>query len=110
NHEDSRRNPVTHEQTVCHQSMVAGNSESELSKEQIDRLRLWFVPFYRELGIRPPPLPKRFAHDYHAQVEALIAAKPHVFSFSLEIPSSEILSECRRRGIVTIGTASSVEE
>jgi len=89
---------------------VAGSSEPALSKEQIDRMRLWFVPFYRELGIRPPPLPKQFAHDYHFQVEALIAAKPHVFSFALGVPSSEILSECRRRGIVTIGTASSVEE
>jgi len=33
---------------------VGGTSEPAPSKEQIDRMRLWFVPFYRELGMRPP--------------------------------------------------------
>jgi nitronate monooxygenase len=89
---------------------VGGSSEPALSKEQIDRMRLWFLPFYRDLGMRPPPLPKRFEQDYQAQAEALIAAKPHVFSFTFGIPSSDILSECRRLGIVTIGTASTVQE
>jgi nitronate monooxygenase len=89
---------------------VGGTSEPAPSKEQIDRMRLWFVPFYRELGMRPPPLPKRFAPDYQSQIEAVIAVKPHVFSFTFGIPSSDILRECRRRGIVTIGTASTVQE
>ena len=89
---------------------VEGNSETPLSKEQIDRMRLWFGPFYRDLGIRPPPLPKRFALDYQSQVEALIAAKPHAFSFTFGIPSADILRECRRRGILTLGTASTVAE
>jgi len=45
------------------------------------------APYYRELGIEPPARPKRFAQDYRAQVDAVLAAKPRVFSLCLDCPS-----------------------
>jgi nitronate monooxygenase len=43
-------------------------------------------------------------------VAALLEARPPVFSFVFGIPSDEILRGCRQRGIVTVGTATTVEE
>jgi nitronate monooxygenase len=81
-----------------------------LDREQFVRMRSWFVPYYRELGIAPAAFPKQIGQDYEAQVEAMLAAKPHVFSFAFGIPSPEILRECRTHAIVTIGTATTVDE
>lgn len=72
----------------------------------VERLRPWFD----EVGLAAPPMPARFSPDVAAQIEAAIAARPDVLSFSFGIPSSEILDQCRAAGIVTIGSATTVAE
>jgi nitronate monooxygenase len=67
-------------------------------------------PYFDELGVPPPPLPRRFHHDFEAQAEALIAARPPVFSFVFGVPPGRLLAECKRLGIVTVGAATSVAE
>src|SRR5690242_14733387 len=51
-----------------------------LDRERFERMRSWFVPYYRELGIAPPLYPKWIGQDYEAQVEAVLAVRPRVFS------------------------------
>jgi nitronate monooxygenase len=53
-----------------------------------------------------PYKPTRFGD----QVRALLDAKVPVFSFIFGIPLREILDECRSKGVVTIGTATTVDE
>jgi nitronate monooxygenase len=53
-----------------------------------------------------PYSPKRFED----QVRVLLDATVPVFSFIFGIPPAEVLQECRRRGIVTIGTATTPDE
>ncbi|MFD0739427.1 NAD(P)H-dependent flavin oxidoreductase [Lysobacter koreensis] len=72
----------------------------------IARLR----PYYDELGLPPPAMPPRYGEAFEAQVEALLEVAPPVFSFVFGIPSAEILEQCRRRGIATIGTVTTVDE
>jgi nitronate monooxygenase len=84
--------------------------EPTLTQESFERALTWFAPYYRELGIAAPTFPNRFGQDYQAQVAALLEAKPPVFSFVFGIPSDAILRACRQRGIVTIGTATTVDE
>jgi nitronate monooxygenase len=70
----------------------------------IERLR----PFYAELGLpdpRPAPVP-----GFAEQVAALLAADPPAISFIMGVPPADVLAEARRRGIVTIGTATTVDE
>ena len=55
---------------------------------------------------KPYSLPTRFED----QARALIDAKVPVFSFIFGIPPTEILQECRGKGIVTIGGATTPEE
>ena len=63
------------------------------------RMRSRFVPYYRELAMAPPAFPKEIGQDYEAQVEAMLTAQPHVFSFAFGIPAREILRECRTRAM-----------
>src|SRR5215470_3052792 len=47
---------------------------------------------------------------FEDQARVLLDAKVPVFSFIVGIPPREILDECRTKGIVTIGTATTPEE
>lgn len=69
-----------------------------------------FRPIYEELGLTLPEPPAKHLERYEDQVEALIEARPPVFSFVFGVPSAKILEKCRRAGIITIGTATNVEE
>lgn len=68
------------------------------------------APVYRELGAEMPSWAGRFESRFERQAEALIRAKPKVFSFVFGIPSAEILQECKKQGIVTVGAATTLEE
>ncbi|MDP1579739.1 MAG: nitronate monooxygenase [Candidatus Didemnitutus sp.] len=68
---------------------------------------------HAELGLPCPPLltePLPVAADFEAQADAVIAARPAVFSFVFGVPSSAILRACRDCGIITVGAATTVEE
>lgn len=77
---------------------------------QFDRAWRLFEPWYRELELDKPEPPAQFHADFEAQVEALLAAEPAVFSFVFGVPREPILDECRRRGIATVGAATSIAE
>ena len=74
--------------------------------------RAWriFAPWFDELGLPRPAPPERGHPVFVDQVEALLEARPPVFSFVFGIPSAWILAECRRRDIVTIGAATTPAE
>jgi nitronate monooxygenase len=67
-------------------------------------------PLLAELKADPPDLAAAFLPDYQAQVEALLDAAPPVISFVMGLPAPEVIDRTRERGIVTIGTATTVDE
>ncbi|MFC6633879.1 NAD(P)H-dependent flavin oxidoreductase [Microbulbifer taiwanensis] len=67
-------------------------------------------PFFEELDLPPPARAENPLHDFDEQVEALLEARPAVFSFVFGIPDRNILECCAERGIATLGAATSVEE
>jgi nitronate monooxygenase len=75
----------------------------------VTRLR----PYFAELDLEPPtleeilqtPMPR-----FEQQLEAVLKARPPAFSFIFGIPPVGALAECRRLGIVTVGTATNVAE
>ncbi|MCI4567138.1 nitronate monooxygenase [Lysobacter sp. CFH 32150] len=69
-----------------------------------------FEPYFRELGVAKPERFERGHPSFDMQIEALLEARPPAFSFVFGIPSETILAECRRRGIATIGAATSIAE
>lgn len=83
-----------------------------LSPTPEDFERWWplFEPYYQELGVPKPECPAQTGQRFAEQVEALIAARPPVFSFVFGIPSRKVLTACRVRGIRTIGAATTLAE
>ena len=67
-------------------------------------------PFYDELGIEPPARPDRFIPPFDEQIEAALAARPAVLSFVFGVPPTDVVSRARERGIVVLGTATTVDE
>ncbi|CAM5571242.1 NAD(P)H-dependent flavin oxidoreductase [Streptomyces narbonensis] len=75
--------------------------------EHVERLR----PYYEELGARPPSaVDVRAWPDFDEQLDALLAASPPVISLVMGLPPRRLVTEARRRGIVVVGTATTVEE
>jgi nitronate monooxygenase len=81
-----------------------------ISEADFERAIKTVAPYFHELGLPLPQRPERFFHPYADQVDALLEARPPVFSFVFGIPSKAVLQACRQRGIATIGAATSIAE
>jgi nitronate monooxygenase len=66
--------------------------------------------YFDEFGVEPPEFPYHVRYTFDEQIRALLDAAPPVFSFIFGIPPRDILDECRRKGIATVGTATTAEE
>jgi len=62
------------------------------------------------LGLAPPVLPPNPVSPFDAQLEAIIAAKPALFSFTFGVPSAGQIARVQKAGIPVCGTATTVEE
>jgi nitronate monooxygenase len=82
----------------------------DLTRAQFDQAFALFAPWYVELEVEKPEMPERYHPSFAQQIEALIEARPPVFSFVFGIPDARVLAECRRRDIRTIGAATSIAE
>lgn len=65
---------------------------------------------FEEIGAPLPSFQPYVPVSFDRQVRAVLDANVPVFSFIVGIPPAEILDECRRRGIVTVGTATTPDE
>jgi nitronate monooxygenase len=65
---------------------------------------------HEELGLPPPVLPVLPPDPFPAQLEAVLEARPDVFSFTFGMPPARALKRLAERGIATIGTATTVAE
>jgi nitronate monooxygenase len=65
---------------------------------------------HEELGLPPPALPVLSPDPFPAQLEAVLEARPAIFSFTFGIPPESALDRLAQRGIATIGTATTVAE
>ena len=65
---------------------------------------------HRELGLQPPSLPAVPANRFAEQLEAVLEARPEVFSFTFGIPNPKDISLLRSRGILVLGTATTLAE
>lgn len=78
--------------------------------DDYNKLTELFKPYFNELGLPIPERPTNLGAKFEEQIEAIYEAKPAIFSFVYGIPSSDILENCRRLGIKTVGAATTVDE
>jgi len=62
------------------------------------------------LGLAPPELPQVKPDPFPAQLEAVLDARPPIFSFTFGIPDRASLERLRSRQIVILGTATTARE
>ena len=84
--------------------------DGSVSDEQFTRAQNLFRPHFDELGIELPEKPAPFRSRFENQVEVILHQRPPVFSFMFGVPSADILEQCRRLGIVTVGAATTLDE
>ena len=65
---------------------------------------------HERLELPPPSLPAVGPDPFPAQLEGVLDARPALFSFTFGVPSADAMRRLRSRGIVTAGTATTVEE
>jgi nitronate monooxygenase len=81
-----------------------------ISKEKFEETYHTLQPYFEILNIPKPSYPEQFGQKFEHQIEVILQEKPPVFSFVYGIPSKEILHECKKRDIITIGTAITPDE
>jgi nitronate monooxygenase len=62
------------------------------------------------LGLPPPTLPPVPPSPFDAQLEAVLDERPPLFSFTFGVPSAKQLGALHERGILAVGTATTVPE
>jgi nitronate monooxygenase len=67
-------------------------------------------PFRKSLGLLKPPALPRPLPQVEAQLAMVLRLKPKVLSFTFGLPRPEQLAALRAAGILTVGTATSLEE
>lgn len=85
-------------------------ADGTITDEQFKRALQLFKPYFDEVGIGLPEKPLPFKSRFEDQVEVVLKQKPKVFSFMFGIPAADILEQCRKLGIVTVGTATTLDE
>jgi nitronate monooxygenase len=63
-----------------------------------------------EVGLTPPPEKAPYLQPFEEQLQAVLAARPAVYSFCFGIPDDEVLDRLRDTGAYIIGTATTVAE
>jgi len=84
----------------------ARTSDAAAFSRALSRLAPHIEGLGDRLPVFAPHRPTRFEH----QARALLDANVPAFSFIFGIPPKEIMDEARRRGIVTLGTATTADE
>jgi nitronate monooxygenase len=68
------------------------------------------APYHAELGLAKPAVPARTAQDFDDQLAAAAESGAAVFSFTFGLLSESAMSVVRSRGMLVVGTATTVEE
>ena len=91
---------------------VSDKDESATSyqKQEFARVQQLFKPYFDRFEIPVPGMPSLSSTGYEEKVQAVLEASPPAFSFIFGIPSGDILRECKKRGIKTIGSATTPDE
>jgi nitronate monooxygenase len=84
----------------------AATSDAEAFERALSHL----VPHLEAVGASKPQFSPHKPLRFEDQVRVLLDANVPAFSFIYGIPPKEILEECHRRGIQTIGTATTRDE
>ena len=84
-----------------------GGTITDTQYEQVKQL---FQPYFEEAGIPLPEKPSPFKSRFENQLQVVMDIRPKVFSFMFGTLSQDVMEELRKRGIKTVGAATTLDE
>ena len=84
--------------------------ESGLTDDQYNRAKELFRPYFEKAGIPLPEKPAPFQSRFENQLEVILDIRPKAFSFMFGALSEDVLEQCRKLGIATVGAATTLDE
>jgi nitronate monooxygenase len=81
-----------------------------LTDKQIEAAIAATQSYREDLGIPAPVVQPPFSQKFEDQFAVVCSEKPAVFSFTFGLPDRSVLEACRKCGILTFGTATTVDE
>lgn len=90
-------------------NLFAGGWQTEFNGNAEPMLSL-LRDVHAQLQIPPPALPVVPPDPFPAQLEAVLQAQPAAFSFTFGIPDAEAMALLKERGVVVMGTATTLNE
>jgi nitronate monooxygenase len=91
-------------------NLFAPHAHHVVSATQIDNAVQATAAYRRELGLPAPQLVPPYEEPFDAQFEAMLRAKPAVFSFVFGLLPADYLKGAHAESIIVIGTATTLEE
>lgn len=82
----------------------------QVSAAEFERYANTLQPFFDELGLELPGRPERYLPAFEEQMDAVLEVRPAVVSFVFGVPSATAVAAAHERGIVVVGTATTVDE
>lgn len=80
------------------------------SPETVQQAIRLLEPYWRSVGMDSLPVPAAWCTDFNAQFEALLNLQPHVASFTFGILTPSQVERLHDKGILVVGTATTVDE
>jgi nitronate monooxygenase len=84
--------------------------EGSIADEQYEQAKQLFKPYFDEAGIALPEKPAPFKSRFENQLQVIFDIKPKVFSFMFGTLPTDVLEQCRRLDIKTVGAATTLDE
>jgi nitronate monooxygenase len=84
--------------------------EVEPDPGDFDRYASALAPLFDRLDLSLPELPDRYLPPFEEQIQTVLELEPAAISFVFGVPPAEVIEEARRREIIVIGTATTVDE
>lgn len=81
-----------------------------ITDEEYEKAKALFKPYFDEAGIPLPEKPASFQSRFENQLQVVLDIRPKVFSFMFGTLSPDVLEQCKRLGIVTVGAATTLDE
>jgi nitronate monooxygenase len=91
-------------------NLFAPVTPPDINAKQIDAALKVTRQYRQELALPEPLLKSPFEEPFAKQMAIVLKCKPAVFSFTFGLIDKKIIKECRKQAIMTVGTATTLEE
>ena len=90
-------------------NLFAGGYDAESHADGRAMLAV-LADIHQALALPPPAMPNVPPDPFDDQLEAILEARPAVFSFTFGMPAPAAMARLKARGIATVGTATTLHE